>query len=76
MQLAGERRSGPVGPADLDGVTPRELVEPASAEEVAAVLASASRERRSVVMRGGGTKLGWGRKPSAIDVILSTKATQ
>src|SRR6476646_9869244 len=73
MQLAGERRSGPVGPADLDGVTPRELVEPASAEEVAAVLASASRERRSVVMRGGGTKLGWGRKPSAIDVILSTR---
>jgi len=62
-----------VGPADVDGVTPRELVEPASAEEVAAVLASASRERRSVVMRGGGTKLGWGRKPSAIDVILSTR---
>ena len=73
MQLAGERRSGPPGPADIDGVTPRELVEPASAENVAAVLAAASRERASVVLRGGGTKLGWGRKPASIDIVLSTK---
>ena len=73
MQLAGERRSGPPGPADVDGVTPRELVEPASAEDVAAVLAAASRERASVVVRGGGTKLGWGRPPASIDIVLSTK---
>ena len=73
MQLAGERTSGPPGPADIDGVTPRELVEPASAEDLAAVLADASRERASVVLRGGGTKLGWGRKPASIDIVLSTK---
>ena len=52
---------------------PREIVEPASAEEVAAVLAAASKERTSVVVRGGGTKMGWGRKPSSVDLVLSTK---
>jgi glycolate oxidase FAD binding subunit len=53
---------------------PREIVEPASAEDVAAVLAAASKERNSVVIRGGGTKMGWGRKPSSVDLVLSTKA--
>jgi len=51
---------------------PREIVEPASAEDVAAVLASASKQRSSVVIRGGGTKVGWGRTPSSLDVVLST----
>ena len=72
MQLVGERRGGPSGPAGIDGVMPREVVEPASAEEVAAMLASASKQRTSVVVRGGGTKMGWGRTPSALDVVLST----
>ena len=73
MQLVGERRGGPLGPPDIDGVAPRELIQPASAEDVAAVLASASRQRTSVVVRGGGTKMGWGRRPSSVDVVLSTK---
>jgi glycolate oxidase FAD binding subunit len=72
MQLVGERKGGPAGPAGIDGVMPREVVEPASAEDVAAVLASASKQRRSVVIRGGGTKMGWGRTPSALDVVLRT----
>jgi glycolate oxidase FAD binding subunit len=72
MQLVGERRGGPSGPAGIDGVMPREIVEPASAEDVAAVLASASKQRRSVVIRGGGTKMGWGRTPSSLDVVVST----
>jgi glycolate dehydrogenase FAD-binding subunit len=72
MQLVGERRGGPSGPAGIDGVIPREIVEPASAEDVAAVLASASKQRSSVVIRGGGTKVGWGRMPSSLDVVLST----
>jgi glycolate oxidase FAD binding subunit len=72
MQLVGERRGGPSGPAGIDGVMPREVVEPASAEDVAAVLASASKQRSSVVIRGGGTKMGWGRTPSSLDVVLST----
>ncbi len=57
----------------IDGVMPREIVEPASAEDVAAVLASVSKQRTSVVIRGGGTKMGWGRTPSSVDVVLSTK---
>ena len=72
MQLVGERRGGPLGPPDIDGVMPREVVEPASAEDVAAVLASASKQRSSVVLRGGGTKMGWGRTPSSLDVVVST----
>jgi glycolate oxidase FAD binding subunit len=51
---------------------PREIVEPVSAEDVAAVLASASKQRTAVVIRGGGTKIGWGRTPSSVDVVLST----
>jgi glycolate dehydrogenase FAD-binding subunit len=52
---------------------PREIVEPASAEDVAAVLAAASNERTAVVIRGGGTKIGWGRKPFSVDLVVSTK---
>ena len=52
---------------------PREIVEPASAEEIAAVLAAAAKERTAVVIRGGGTKIGWGRKPGSVDLVLSTK---
>jgi glycolate oxidase FAD binding subunit len=45
---------------------------PATAEEVAAVLAEANAARRPVVVRGHGTKAGWSR-PSAIDQVdLST----
>ena len=57
----------------IDGVTPRQIIEPASAEELALALASASSQRASVVIRGGGTKIGWGRTPSAVDILLSTK---
>ncbi len=57
----------------IDGILPRETIEPASAEDVAATLASASKQRASVVIRGGGTKMGWGRTPAAVDIVLSTK---
>jgi len=45
----------------IDSVLPRQTIEPASAEDVAATLASAAQRRASVVIRGGGTKMGWGR---------------
>jgi glycolate oxidase FAD binding subunit len=57
----------------IDGVVPRVVAQPESAEDVASILASASQERSSVVVRGGGTKLAWGRTPSPIDIVLSTK---
>ena len=57
----------------IDGVVPRQVIEPASAEDLAAALASASQQRASVVVRGGGTKIEWGRPPAPIDTLLSTK---
>jgi glycolate oxidase FAD binding subunit len=57
----------------IDGVVPRDTIEPASAEDVAASLASAAKQRLSVVLRGGGTKMGWGRTPQSVDIVLSTK---
>src|SRR5262245_22400784 len=57
----------------IDGVMPRAVVEPASAEEVAAVLGSASKRRAAVVIRGGGTKMEWGKTPSPIDLVLSIR---
>jgi glycolate oxidase FAD binding subunit len=57
----------------IDGVRPRLVVEPRSGEELAALLSWASRERLTVVVRGGGTKLGWGRVPAPIDLVLGTR---
>jgi glycolate oxidase FAD binding subunit len=55
---------------DVQGVRPSVVVSPSSAESVAAVLGEAARARASVVIRGGGTRLEWGRPPHPIDVLL------
>jgi glycolate oxidase FAD binding subunit len=55
----------------IDGVLPRLVAEPESAEGVARVLADASRERLSVVIRGGGTRLDWGRTPARVDLVVA-----
>src|ERR1700736_6267992 len=68
----GSIRSGAADEA-IGGVIPTLVVEPDGPEALADMLAWASRERRSVVIRGGGTKLGWGRVPEPIDLILSTR---
>jgi glycolate oxidase FAD binding subunit len=61
------------GPSDaVDGVVPRQVVEPTSAAELGGALATASRERHATVLRGGGTKVDWGRAPLAIDLVVST----
>ena len=60
-------------PADaVEGVVPRIVVEPTSSEAVGSILEWASREKRSVLARGSGTKLGWGQAPRTIDVLMST----
>jgi glycolate oxidase FAD binding subunit len=56
----------------VDGVVPRQVVEPESAADVSEALSTASRDRLVTVLRGGGTKLGWGRTPVAIDRVVST----
>ena len=57
----------------IDGLVAAIVLEPQTAEAVAASLAWASRHRLSVIVRGGGTKCGWGRPPQPADVILSTR---
>jgi glycolate oxidase FAD binding subunit len=57
----------------IDGVRPRLVVEPRTPEEVGAILAAASREGLTVVFRGGGTKLGWGRVPAGVDLLISMR---
>lgn len=54
------------------GVQPQVVVEPGSDEEVAAVLAYASREGLKVLPRGGGTQLTLGFAPTGGDIVLST----
>lgn len=60
-------------PSDaVDGVLPRHVTEPATREELAAALAWASRERLQTVIRGGGSKLRWGRPPERVDLVVCT----
>lgn len=54
------------------GRAPRAVAEPATEEEVAAVLAFADREGLKVLVRGGGTQLGLGSPPVHVDILLST----
>src|SRR5688572_7728765 len=69
--IASAMRPGSAADA-VDGVVPRQIVEPADATELAATLHAASRDTHVTVLRGGGTKLGWGRVPSSIDLVVST----
>ena len=50
-----------------------EVIEPATAADVAAALRHASEERQSVVIRGAGTKSDWGRTAGHIDVLLDMR---
>jgi glycolate oxidase FAD binding subunit len=56
----------------IDGVIPGRVLQPDTAEELALALAEATAGRSSTVVRGGGTKVAWGRRAEAIDQVLST----
>jgi glycolate oxidase FAD binding subunit len=71
--LAGARARAGKNADRIDGVRPRLVVEPRTPEEVAAILAAASREGLAVVFRGSGTKLGWGRVPTGVDLLISMR---
>jgi glycolate oxidase FAD binding subunit len=71
MQTTVSTRPGTESDA-IDGVIPRYVTEPESPEAMAETLAHASRERMRTVIRGGGTKLDWGRPPQAVDLVVST----
>lgn len=71
MAAADESRPAAAGDA-VDGVMPQAVAEPSSGEALAAALARASRERQLTVIRGGATKISWGRTPAAVDLVVST----
>jgi glycolate oxidase FAD binding subunit len=63
----------PGGPSDaIDGIVPAHVVEPPTAEAMAHVLADAARANRPTIIRGGGSKIGWGRPAGAVDLVVST----
>ena len=57
----------------IDGLAPLKVIEPANEQELARALAWANANGIAVSPRGGGTKLGWGTPPAALDAIISTK---
>lgn len=57
----------------IDGVVPGYVALPDSAEELAQILADAARDRQRTVFRGGGSKLGWGRVPNRVDLVIGTE---
>ena len=71
--LLGAAVARPGSPADaIDGVVPGVIAEPPSPAALAKTLAWATEAGRSVLVRGGGTKLGWGASPRVVDLVLST----
>jgi len=54
------------------GVQPKLVIEPGTDSELAEVLRLSNEARLAVILRGGGTKLGWGNAPTRGDLILST----
>ena len=54
----------------VDGILPRIVVEAESRAAVAATLQWAGQRSLSVVVRGSGTKSGWGAVPAPFDVLL------
>lgn len=65
-------RARAAGPGDtVAGVQPAVVVEPASEEAIAAVLAFADGEGLKVLPRGGGAQLGLGHPPAGGDILLS-----
>jgi glycolate oxidase FAD binding subunit len=63
----------PAGDDDVvAGVPARYVAAPASTEQAAEVLQAAAADDLAVVVRGGGTKLGWGLPPRRLDLIVDT----
>jgi glycolate oxidase FAD binding subunit len=72
-RACGPQHTRAGGAADeVDGLRPSLVAEPGTVEQVADVMNAASQGGLRVVVRGGGTKLGWGAPPSALDLVLAT----
>jgi glycolate oxidase FAD binding subunit len=75
--LEGLERGGLVRPAtgadEVDGVQAELVAEPSTVAEASRVLAAACRADKKVVTVGGGSKLGLGNPPEAVDLVLRTR---
>jgi len=68
---AGSARPG--GESDtIDGICPKVVAEPRSAEALTALLGWASQVELTTSVRGGGTKLDWGGILESVDLVVST----
>ena len=56
----------------VSGVPARWVASPASTEQAARVVRTAATHGLAVVVRGAGTKLGWGRAPERLDLVVDT----
>jgi glycolate oxidase FAD binding subunit len=72
LQPFGSVRPGASGDA-VDGLVPAVVVEPTSPQDLAGALKFVSTAGLTTIVRGGGTKLGWGRPARGADVLLSTR---
>jgi glycolate oxidase FAD binding subunit len=73
LRRACDGRVTEASPTDaVLGMLPRWVAGPATTEEVAGVMRAAATHELAVVVRGAGTKLGWGQAPKHVDLILDT----
>jgi len=56
----------------VDDVVPGRVVTPESPAALAAALAMAADAGQQTIIRGGGTKIGWGKRPARVDLVVST----
>jgi glycolate oxidase FAD binding subunit len=57
----------------VDGVVPPVVGVPGSSEELAQILAAAALDSQLTVLRGGASKIAWGRVPSRVDLVIGTE---
>ncbi|MEV6904897.1 FAD-binding oxidoreductase [Amycolatopsis sp. NPDC051372] len=57
---------------EVDGIAPSFVAAPGSTAEAAAVMRIAADNGLAVVVRGSGTKLGWGQRPAKADLVVDT----
>ncbi len=74
MTVSHALRQGTAADA-IDGVVPQIVALPESPEELAQILAAASLDRQLTVLRGGGSKLEWGRVPDRIDLVIARRSS-
>jgi len=71
QHIAGTAHARPGTALDaVDTVVPAFVVEPAGVDELRAVLRTARDAQTSVVVRGAGTKLHWGRVPTSLGLVI------